>query len=71
MCSALKLKLGKPMLPQLPVPEGYDTDGYFRHVAREGLEQRFARVSSASGKKVDEADVPRAARDSSSTSSAG
>ena len=37
----LKLKLGEPMLPSFKVPEGYDTEGYFRHVAREGLERRF------------------------------
>jgi DNA polymerase-3 subunit alpha len=35
------LKLGEPMLPTFAVPEGYDTDAYFRHVAREGLEVRF------------------------------
>ena len=42
MCSGLKLELGKPMLPHFKVPEGYDTDGYFRHVSKEGLEQRLA-----------------------------
>ena len=41
-CSGLKLKLGEPMLPSFVVPEGYDTDGYFRHLVREGLERRFA-----------------------------
>ena len=54
MCSGWKLKLGMPMLPSFQVPEGFDTDGYFRHVAREGLERRFAEFSSV-GKKVDEA----------------
>mgnify|MGYP002381378141 CR=1 FL=1 len=53
-CSALKLKLGQPMLPNFPVPEGFDTDGYFRHVAREGLAQRFQEFA-AIGKRVDEA----------------
>ena len=43
----LKLKLGKPMLPSFHVPEGYDTDGYFRHVAREGLERRFGELDGA------------------------
>ncbi len=37
----LKLKLGEPMLPTFPVPEGFDAESYFRHVAREGLESRF------------------------------
>jgi DNA polymerase-3 subunit alpha len=40
-CSALKLKLGRPMLPDFKVPEGFDTAGYFAHVAREGLRRRF------------------------------
>ncbi len=53
MCSALKLELGKPMLPQFTVPEGYDTDGYFRHVAREGLARRLAHFRTL-GKKVNE-----------------
>ncbi|MFO0666508.1 MAG: DNA polymerase III subunit alpha [Polyangiaceae bacterium] len=50
---ALKLKLGEPMLPNFPVPEGYDTESYFRHVSKEGLRKRFAEFS-ASGKQVDE-----------------
>jgi DNA polymerase-3 subunit alpha len=53
MCSALKLELGKPMLPQFPVPDGYDTDSYFRHLAREGLEQRLAHFRTL-GRTVDE-----------------
>ncbi|MCL2777994.1 MAG: DNA polymerase III subunit alpha [Polyangiaceae bacterium] len=48
----LKLRLGQSMLPTFPIPEGYDTDTYFRHVAREGLEGRFAEFESV-GKKVD------------------
>jgi DNA polymerase-3 subunit alpha len=53
MCSELKLTLGQPMLPHFSVPEGYDTDGYFRHVSREGLEKRFAEFKKL-GKSVDE-----------------
>jgi len=55
MCSALKLELDKPMLPQFAVPEGYDTDGYFRHVSSEGLEKRLAHFRTL-GKKVNEAE---------------
>src|SRR5476651_1421011 len=53
MCSGLKLDLGQPMLPRFAVPEGYDTDGYFRHVSLEGKDRlnEFQRL----GKKVDEA----------------
>src|SRR5579883_1814440 len=36
----LALKLGEPMLPSFQVPPGFDTDGYFRHVARSGLDRR-------------------------------
>src|SRR5688572_4253840 len=53
MCSELKLVLGQPMLPRFPVPEGYDTDGYFRHVSREGLEKRFSEFQKL-GKAVDQ-----------------
>ncbi len=52
MCSGLKLDLGQPMLPRFGVPEGYDTDGYFRHVSLLGLEQRLAEFQ-ALGKVVD------------------
>ncbi len=50
----LSLKLGEPMLPSFQVPEGYDTEGYFRHVAREGLERRLAELE-AQGSKPDRA----------------
>ena len=40
------------MLPNFPVPDGYDAEGYFRHVAREGLERRFHDFEAA-GKTVD------------------
>jgi DNA polymerase-3 subunit alpha len=40
------------MLPSFKVPEGYDTEGYFRHVARQGLQRRFEELA-AQGKNVD------------------
>jgi DNA polymerase-3 subunit alpha len=49
---ALTLKLGEPMLPSFPVPEGYDTIGYFRHVARDGLARRFEEIA-AQGREID------------------
>ncbi len=49
----IKLRLDEPMLPTFQVPAGYDTEGYFRHVAREGLAARFAEFA-ASGKRVAE-----------------
>src|SRR6185369_7403642 len=48
----LKLKLGNPMLPSFGVPEGMDEPTYFRQVAAEGLEARFAEFEAV-GKKVD------------------
>jgi DNA polymerase-3 subunit alpha len=48
----LVLKLGEPMLPSFQVPDGYDAEGYFRHVARKGLEARFAELDDQ-GKRVD------------------
>ena len=61
-CSGLKLKLGEPMLPSFKVPEGYDTEGYFRHVAREGLERRFEDLEAA-GQDRRPRRVPQAPRD--------
>src|SRR5271154_1824965 len=40
------------MLPSFNDPAGYDTDGYFHHIAREGLEKRFQDFEAA-GKTVD------------------
>jgi DNA polymerase-3 subunit alpha len=53
MCSGFRLDLGQVVLPQFPVPEGYDTEGYFRHVSRAGLERRFAAFRRVA-KPVDE-----------------
>src|SRR6188768_2710851 len=52
MCSGLKLNLGQPMLPHFKVPEGYDLDGYFRHVSKLGLERRLSEFQVL-GKVVD------------------
>jgi DNA polymerase-3 subunit alpha len=51
MCTGWKLKLGHSMLPSFPLPDGFDEDSYFCHVAREGLEQRFREFEKL-GKKV-------------------
>ncbi len=53
-CSGLKLVLGKPMLPNFQVPDGFDEAGYFRHVAREGLDRRFVEFGDKRG-RIDEA----------------
>jgi DNA polymerase III subunit alpha len=53
-CQALEIKLGAPMLPTFGVPEGFDTAGYLRHVAHEGLRERFAEMQST-GRSPDEA----------------
>jgi DNA polymerase-3 subunit alpha len=41
MCSGLKLDWASRCCPHFKVPEGYDLDGYFRHVSLKGLEQRL------------------------------
>jgi DNA polymerase III subunit alpha len=48
----VSLKLGEPMLPSFKVPEGYDAEGYFRRVARDGLQSRFEELAGQ-GKNVD------------------
>ncbi|MGA2449978.1 MAG: DNA polymerase III subunit alpha [Polyangiaceae bacterium] len=48
----LELTLGVPMLPGFGVPAGYDAEGYFRRIARDGLGARFQEFESR-GKKVD------------------
>lgn len=54
MCSGMKLDLGKPMLPHFPIPDGYDTETYFRHVAHEGLKRRFAEFNTLGFKFVEQ-----------------
>jgi DNA polymerase-3 subunit alpha len=49
MCSGLDLGLGQVMLPHFPVPEGYDTESYFRYVAEEGLVARFEASAERGG----------------------
>ncbi|MDC3957919.1 DNA polymerase III subunit alpha [Polyangium jinanense] len=52
-CAGLKLKLGQPMLPTFALPEGFDTNSYFRHVSHEGLTKRFEEFGRG-GKTVDQ-----------------
>ena len=37
----ITLKLGQPVLPDFPIPEGYTEANYFFELARQGLEQRL------------------------------
>ena len=64
----LKLKLGEPMLPSFQVPEGYDTEGYFRHVAREGLERALRRARRARARRSTRTRTASASRSSSTSS---
>ena len=52
MCSGLSLKLGQPRLPKFPLPEGLQAEDYFRQVAQDGLEARFAQFEKT-GKTVE------------------
>ncbi len=54
MCSGVKLKLGQSELPTFQVPAGYDAEAYFRHVSREGFEERLAFLRQTDA-KLDEA----------------
>jgi DNA polymerase III subunit alpha len=45
MCK-VELSLGKTMLPQYKVPEGFTIESYVRHVAAEGLTRRFSEKQS-------------------------
>lgn len=58
MCSGLELKLGSAMLPHFPVPDGYDVNSFFRHVAEAGLASRFEQFRNA-GTRFDEAEYKR------------
>ncbi|MDO5288218.1 MAG: DNA polymerase III subunit alpha [Pseudomonadota bacterium] len=40
----LTLTLGKPQLPNFPVPEGHTIETYFRQASMDGLEQRLAHL---------------------------
>jgi len=51
-CTGFKLKLGKPMLPKFPVPDGTSAADYFRKVSREGLRQRLAESRSGLDEEV-------------------
>ena len=53
-CKGWKLKLGNPMLPTFPLPEGMSAEDYFRKVAREGLDRRFAEMGERRA-RIDEA----------------
>jgi DNA polymerase-3 subunit alpha len=49
----LSLRLGEAMLPSFQVPSGFDAEGYFRHIARTGLDRRLQELS-AQGKHIDQ-----------------
>ncbi|MDO5623250.1 MAG: DNA polymerase III subunit alpha [Pseudomonadota bacterium] len=40
----LTLTLGKPQLPDFPVPEGHSIESYFRQASLDGLEERLAHL---------------------------
>ncbi len=45
-CSVV-LELGKPYLPEYPVPKGLTMDGYFRRLCHEGLDRRLEALFDA------------------------
>ena len=50
----LQLALGKPVLPDFPIPEGYTESEYFRESARLGLEKRLEHLYDTSAQDFPE-----------------
>lgn len=44
MCCNLDLELGKPFLPNYPIPEHYTVEEYFLEVSKKGLDKRLAKI---------------------------
>jgi DNA polymerase-3 subunit alpha len=61
----LRLELGEAYLPEYPIPDGFSTDSYLRHVAAEGLERRIEFLQQ---QLSDGATLDRAPYDSRATS---
>ena len=55
--SHLTLVLGKPQLPNYPIPDGMTMDEYFRHLSFEGLEARLQHLYPDAAKR--DAERPR------------
>ena len=51
----VRLHLGENFLPDFPVPDGYDIDGYFRHISEKGLQERlvFLQEQCTEGEVID------------------
>tara|TARA_R110001599_G_scaffold69414_13_gene195626 strand:- start:1337 stop:4825 length:3489 start_codon:yes stop_codon:yes gene_type:complete len=58
----LVLELGKPYLPDYPVPAGLTMDAYFRQLSHEGLDQRLVRLFDPSSDSFHERQVEYRAR---------
>lgn len=41
----LELEFGKPLLPDFPVPDGYDEQSYLEKLVEEGLRKRYPQIS--------------------------
>ncbi|KGE04491.1 DNA polymerase III subunit alpha [Pseudohaliea rubra] len=47
------IELGKPCLPDYPVPEGLSMDAFFRHLSFEGLAMRLAKLGLAGNREAE------------------
>ena len=63
MCSGLKLKLGKPMLPDFKVPEGFDTPTLLPPRRARGARASLSRSSRATRQEGRRGGLPQAPRD--------
>lgn len=49
----VELEFGHLLLPEFPVPEGYDTAGYLRHLCEEALPKRYPVVDETIRKRLE------------------
>ena len=58
----LQLSLGKPVLPEFPIPDGYTESEYFQEISRQGLEARLAQLYDTSADNFQQIRAPYDAR---------
>jgi len=54
----LSLKLGEPMLPEFPIPEGQTETEYFYALSRQGLERRIDQIMDRTAEDFDKQRLP-------------
>ncbi len=49
----LDIEFGKILLPQFPVPDGYDEDSYLRHLVMEGASKRYGPLDEVTSNRIE------------------